>query len=155
MPDVKAGMAAPDFTLPSTKGSASLKSLLAESRSVVLAFYTEDGTPSCQTALSVLKDAHAMLREFGAEVLAVSADSLESHHAFADRLGGVPFPLAADEDLTVARTYGVIDEGDPRRARRAVFVIHDDGIVSLAVVPFQPGNLAHIEAIFAVLGADA
>jgi peroxiredoxin len=147
-------MPAPDFTLPSTDGVISLSSLLGAAKAVVLAFYFEDGTPSCQTEITVLKDAYEMLTEFGASVVAVSADSLDSHSAFADRLGGVPFPLASDEHLIVAGAYGVIDEGDARRSRRAVFVIGSDGVVRLAIVPFQPSNLAQVEAIFAALGAD-
>jgi len=155
MPDVVgAGTRAPDFTLPSTDGPVSLNALLAKGRSVVLAFYFEDGTPSCQTEVSLLAESHEMLTEFGANVVAVSADSVDSHASFADRLGGVPFPLASDGDLAVARAYGVIDEGDTRRSRRAVFVIGADGIVRLAIVPFQPANLSHVEAIFSTLGAE-
>jgi len=154
MPDVHAGMRAPAFALPSTEGDISLSALLATHTSAILAFYTEDGTPTCQTEISVLKDAHEMLREFGAGVVAVSADSIASHAGFAEGLGGVPFPLASDRDLTVSRAYGVVDEEDARRARRAVFVIDRGGIVRLALVPFQPANLAHVEAIFNAAGIE-
>jgi peroxiredoxin Q/BCP len=155
MPDgVGVGAHAPAFTLPSTEGDVSLRALLDRGDRVVLAFYFEDATPTCQNELNVLKDAAEMLREFGAEVVAVSADSLESHEMFAERLGGVPFPLATDAGLEAARAYGVVDEGDPRRSRRAVFVIDRDGMVTLALSPFQPGNLAQVEAIFTALGME-
>ena len=156
MSDVIApGQRAPEFRLPSTDGEISLAELLDGRRRVVLAFYFEDGTPTCAHEISLLQDAHEMLTEFGARVIAVSADSLESHAAFAGRLGGVPFPLASDAGLAVARAYGAVDEGDARRARRAVFVIGRDGTVMLALPHFQPGNLSQIEAIFAALGAEA
>jgi peroxiredoxin len=154
MPDVIAGAKAPDFALTSTDGEISLTALLSRGDRVVLAFYREDGTPSCQTEVSVLKDSRDMLRALGATVVAVSADTLESHHAFAERIGGVPFPLASDVDLAAARAFGVVDEADPRRSRRAVFVIDRDGTVLLALAPFQPGNLAHVEAIFNALGLE-
>jgi peroxiredoxin Q/BCP len=154
MPDVETGARAPDFTLPSTDGSTSLTELLSSGHSVVLAFYTEDGTPSCQSEITILRDSQEMLAEFGARVIAVSADSVESHAAFAERVGGVPFPLASDVDLQVAREYGVVDAHDTRRSRRAVFVIDREGVVRLAIVPFQPANLAHVEAIFQALGAE-
>jgi peroxiredoxin Q/BCP len=155
MPDPPAaGARAPDFRLPSTDGEIALADLLARGDRVVLAFYAEDATPSCQTQLAMLKDAHEMLREFGAQVVAVSADSLESHRAFADRLGGMPFPLASDASLDAARAYGVIDDGDPRRARRAIFVIDRDGALLLSMPHFQPGNLSQVEAIFAALGME-
>lgn len=156
MPDVIApGQRAPEFRLPSTDGEISLTGLLEGRRRVVLAFYFEDGTPTCAHEISLLRDAHEMLTEFGARVIAVSADSVESHASFAGCLGGVPFPLASDAGLAVARAYGAVDEGDARRSRRAVFVIDRDGTVMLVLPHFQPGNLSQIEAIFAALGTEA
>jgi len=148
------GAPAPQFTLPSTDGDVSLDRMLDGGSRAVVAFYYEDATPSCETEVSMLKDAHEMLSEFRARVVAISADSLASHEAFAARLGGVPFPLASDADVAVARAYGVVEEGDPRRARRAIFVIDEDGSVMLALPHFQPNNLGHIEAIFGALGAE-
>lgn len=152
---IAAGDRAPDFGLPSTEGDVSLQGLLDGGSKLVLAFYAEDGTPSCRTQVAMLKDAHEMVTEFGARVVAVSADSLEAHAAFAEALGGVPFALASDASLAVARAYGVVDEGDARRSRRAVFVIGADGVVALALPHFQPGNVAQFEAIFAALGMEA
>jgi peroxiredoxin len=151
---VDAGAKAPPFRLPSTVGEVTLDGMLADGRRLVLAFYFEDGTPSCESEVRMLADAHEMLTEFNARVLAVSTDSIESHRAFAERLGGVPFPLASDEDLTAARAYDVVDGGDARRSRRAVFVVDADGTVLLALPHFQPNNISHFEAIFLVLGAE-
>ena len=145
---------APAFRLPSTAGDLPLDDLLASTQRLVLAFYHEDATPTCETQISMLKDAHEMITEFGARIVAISADSLESHRAFVERLGSVPSPLASDVDLAAARAYGVVDEGDPRRSRRAIFVIDGDGLVLLAIPHHQPANLAQIEAIFAALGAE-
>ena len=81
MPEI--GEKAPDFTLPSTRGPFHLGSTYLEKK-VVVAFYAEDDTPSCA-------------QELGAEVVAISVDSLESHQAFCDKAGDYPFPLASDE----------------------------------------------------------
>ena len=115
----------PDFTLPSTAGEISLRDL-TERGKVVLAFYYEDATPMCSNEVSMLKDDYEVVRELGGEVIAVSADSLESHAAFAERLGGVPFPLASDERLEAAKAFDVVDDGG-KRSRRAVFVIDRGG----------------------------
>ena len=48
----------------------------------------------------------------------------------------------------------MIDEADPKRARRAIFVIDRDGSLLLALPHFQPNNLAQVEAIFTALGAE-
>ena len=148
-----AGDRAPDFTLPSTDGDVRLSDLLDRGR-VLLAFYFEDTTPLCSTEIEALKDAYDTLRELGAGVVAVSADTIESHRGFIDRLGGVPFPLASDADLTVARAYDAVAEDDPRRSRRALFVIDRDGAVLYAANPYSPNSLSQLEGAFRVLGLE-
>jgi len=148
----EAGDHAPDFTLPITTGELRL-SQLAASKKVVLAFYAEDNTPLCSSELSVLKEDYELVQQLGAEVVAISADSLESHREFARRLGGLPFPLASDERLEAARAYGVLDETG-KRSRRAVFVIDRGGKIAHVVPWFQPGNPSQYEAIFGALGFD-
>jgi peroxiredoxin len=151
MPSPAAGDRAPDFRLATTQGEVVLSDLLAGGAPVVLVFYFEDGTPSCETELRIFRDAAETLNETNARVIAISADSLASHDAFGARLGGVPFPLASDVALDAARAYGVVDEGDDRRSRRAVFVVAPDGSVALAIPHFQPNNIGQVEEIFGAL----
>ncbi len=146
------GDTAPDFELPSTMGTLRLNDLTA-TKKVLLAFYTEDNTPLCSSEVSVLKEDYELVRQLRTEVVAVSADNLDSHWEFAEELGGVPFPLVSDEGLEAARAYGVLDEG-LKRSRRAVFVIDKGGTI-LHVVPwFQPGNPSQYEDIFVALGFE-
>ena len=144
------GDPAPDVTLPSTQGDLSLAGLGAGK--LVLAFYTEDNTPLCSNQIAMLRDDYEMVKELGASVVAISSDGLDSHRDFAERLGGLPFPLASDESLQAASAYGVADD-DRKRSRRAVFVIQEGRIVH-AEPWFQPGNPAQFEAIFRALGLD-
>lgn len=137
--------------MASTKGDVALSDLLADGAAVVVVFYFEDGTPSCETELSIFRDATEMLDETDARVVAISADSVASHETFAARLGGVPFPLASDAALDAARAYGVVDEADARRSRRAIFVIAPDGTIALAIPHFQPNNIGHVEEVFGAL----
>lgn len=143
---------APDFTLETTEGPLSLADMTARGK-VILAFYTEDATPLCSTEVSMLKEDIHVIREFGATVLAISADSLESHRAFIERLGGLPFPLASDESLEVARLYGVADE-PAKRCHRAVFVIDETGMVIHSQPWYQPANPDQYAAIFRSLGLE-
>jgi len=144
------GDRAPDFTLPSTAGDVRLSDLTWHGP-VILTFYAEDNTPLCTSQVSILKNDYETIRELGADVLAVSSDSLDSHRDFAERLGGIPFPLASDERLEVARVYAVADD-ETRRCRRAAFVIGSDGRILHAERWFQSGNPAQYEAIFRALG---
>jgi len=152
---VEVGSLVPDVRLSSTAGDVSLHELLAQGKRVVLAFHFEDGTPACASQVAMLKDAYEAIVDLGAEVLAVSADPLDAHRAFAERLGGVPFPIASDAKLEAARAYGVVDEGDPRRSRRAVFVIDRGGALLLANRHFQSTNPSQVEALIEALAAPA
>ena len=146
------GDAAPDFELPSTQGTLHLKDLTA-TKKVLLAFYTEDSTPLCSSEVSVLKEDYELVQQMQAEVVAVSADSLDSHREFAEDLGGVPFPLVSDERLEAATAYGVVDEAG-KRSRRAVFVIDKGGTIVHVEPWFQPGNPGQYEEIFVALGFE-
>ena len=143
---------APDFSLPSTSGDVRLSEATDRGK-VVLAFYYEDATPTCSNEISMLRDDYELVRELGAEVIAVSTDALESHETFAERLGGLPFPLASDEMLEVAKAFDVVDESG-KRSRRAVFVIDRGGTVLHVERWFQPGNPSQYEAIFRALGLE-
>src|SRR2546430_16445694 len=103
---VRAGEHAPLFRLPSTGGEVSLESLLSSGRRLVLAFYFEDATPSCETEITMLRDSFEMLDQFGASVLPVSADSIESHRAFAARLAGPRVPPGSDTSPEPRRPSG-------------------------------------------------
>lgn len=147
---VDIGDIAPDFTLPSTEGEITLSAIAAD-RQVVLAFYMEDKTPGCARMLSALQGEYATIRELDAKIVAISADSLESHGAFSDSLGGCPFPLASDADLRVATTYGALSD-DGKGMTRAVFIVEKGGRVIHSIPWFQPGSTAQFFEIFQALG---
>jgi len=149
----EAGDQAPGFTLPTTDGEIKLSEVTARGK-VLLAFYYEDATPLCSNEISMLKDDYEVVRELGAEVVAISADSIDSHRAFAERLGGVPFALTSDVKLDAAKAYDVVDDSG-KRSRRAVFVLEQGGRIAHVERWFQPGNPSQYEAIFKALGLEA
>lgn len=84
-------------------------------------------------------------------MVAISADTLESHQRFQEREGAYPFPLASDPELGVIKAYGVLnDEG--KRSLRAVFVVDADGYILHRNPFYSPSNLDHYRAIFQALG---
>ena len=99
-----------------------------------------------------MKGEYDTIREAGGEVVAVSADSLESHERFAQAMGGCPFPLVCDEELEAARLFGVVGE-DGRRSHRAIFVIDQGGVLLHHIAWYQPGNIGQFMEIFQALGA--
>jgi peroxiredoxin len=67
----------------------------------------------------------------------VSVDSVYSHGAFAEQLGGLPFELLADFERTVVTDWGVRRddvEGYRGMPTRSVFILDREGIVRYAWV---------------------
>ena len=125
------GEQAPPLDLPGTDGTDAgrRRYTLAEyaGHPVVVIFYPGDGTPVCTRQLnSYTRDIEAF-RSVGAQVLAVSPQSVESHDSFSCAQGGFAFPLLADEDKAAAAAWGVL--GPLGFYRRSAFVVDADGIV--------------------------
>lgn len=125
---VTIGDTAPDFVLPGTGGRTYS---LAQYRGVpvVLVFYPGDNTPVCTRQLCSYNDELAQFARLSAQVLGISAQSVESHESFAAK-HGFGFPLLADEDKSVHRAYGVLGLMD--MPRRSVFVIDAAGTIRYA-----------------------
>lgn len=142
---VRVGDVAPDFTLPGVDGGRIGSWSLSELRGqpVVLVFYPGDGTPVCTRQLVTYTDEIEAFADVGAQVLALSPQSVASHEAFAAANGGFAFPLLADEDKAVGHAYGIV--GPLGFYRRSVFVVAPDGTVAwihraVAGLSFQPAD---------------
>jgi nitrogen fixation NifU-like protein len=140
-------MQAPDVTLEGTSGPRPLRPIAGPH--LLLIVYEEDGTPTCTTQLCSFREDFDLLAALGVEVAGMSTDSLASHIAFLERLGGLPFPLLSDPQGAVARSLGAWDASSGR-ARRALFVIAADGEVVHAACPYSPGDLSEYERVFQV-----
>ena len=119
-------------------------------KTVVLVFYPGDNTPVCTKQLVCYNNELAQFSELDAQVLALSAQDLESHEKFAAQ-HGFQFPLLADTEKSVARAYGVL--GPLGIPRRSVFVIDASGVVryvhrALVGVTFRP-----VEELIATISA--
>lgn len=127
---VTAGDRAPDFELPGVQDGVRRTYSLREfaGRPVVLVFYPGDNTPVCTRQLNEYTTDIDQFSELEAQVLAVSPQDLDSHEGFAAHQGGFAFPLLADVDKDLARSYGVL--GPMGFYRRCVFVIDGEGILA-------------------------
>jgi peroxiredoxin Q/BCP len=128
MAGLSTGDAAPDFTLPGT-GGRSYSLTEYRGQPVVLVFYPGDNTPVCTKQLTSYTENIGQFADVGAQVLAISPQSVESHEGFAAK-HGFTFPLLADTDKKVAALYGTL--GPLGFPRRSVFVIDGDGVIRYA-----------------------
>lgn len=102
---LKPGDQAPGFTVLTNGGnSVSLKDFTG--KPVVLYFYPKDDTPGCTKEACGFRDAWKEFEEAGAVVLGVSPDPVKKHDKFIEKYA-LPFTLLADEDKTIANSYGV------------------------------------------------
>jgi peroxiredoxin Q/BCP len=124
--DVEVGEAAPDFSLPAyPKGTFTLSEHLGET--VILYFYPGDDTPVCTKQALEFRESMDDFKAANAVVVGVSADSYDSHEAFAKK-HGLPMPLLVDEGGAVREMYGMPDGSDEVQGR-ITYIIDRDGIV--------------------------
>jgi peroxiredoxin Q/BCP len=142
---VHVGDVAPEFTLPGTDGTAGGHREYAlrefRGRPVVLVFYPADNSPVCTVQLTRYSADITQLDGVGAQVLAISPQSVEVHDGFAAKQGGFRFPLLADADKAVGEQYGIL--GPLGFYRRSIFVLDAAGVVryayrSITSLTFQP-----------------
>ena len=149
---ISVGDQAPDFSLVGT-GNVTHSLNAYKGKTVVLVFYPGDNTPVCTKQLVCYNNELAQFSELDAQVLALSAQDLESHEKFAAQ-HDFQFPLLADTEKSVARAYGVL--GPLGIPRRSIFVIDASGVVryvhrALVGVTFRPVE----ELVAAISAANA
>ncbi len=146
------GEKAPEFSLESTEGRIVRLADLKGSP-VVLYFYPKDDTPGCTTEACSFRDAYAEIQATGASLYGISADDLDSHHAFREK-HNLPFPLLSDPDGDVAKRYGAwakkkIFGKEREGVTRCTFVIGSDGTVEKVFPKVKPEN--HAGEVLSVL----
>ena len=83
-------------------------------------------------------------------MLAISVDTVFSHKAFAESLGGLPYPLVADFEREVVTAWGVRREdvaGYSGMPLRSVFVLDPQGVVRWRWARSQEQPLPDVEEV--------
>ncbi len=105
-----------------------------QGRQVVLYFYPKDDTPGCTTEACGFRDIAKELQDRGCIVLGCSADDEESHKRFAEKYR-LNFPLLADTNQAIAKTYGVLQEG---KIARTTFILDEMGRIKRTIPNVNP-----------------
>lgn len=131
------GDAAPDFRASSTAGGERSLADFA-GKWLVLYFYPKSFTPGCTTEACTLRDSYGDILKTGAQIVGVSADSLETQNKFKEEYA-LPFDLLADPDGKIVRDYGVA-RPDSIRAQRVTFLISPDGKIARVLDGVKPAE---------------
>ncbi len=96
---------APAFTLPTNTGDGQVSLKDYAGKWVVLYFYPKDFTSGCTIEARRFQQDISEYGQRNAQIVGVSADSIDSHAKFCDS-EGIKFPLLADTSGTVSKAYG-------------------------------------------------
>ncbi|MFB6256441.1 MAG: redoxin domain-containing protein [Haloplanus sp.] len=136
------GDEAPDFTAPLANGDVerfTLSERLDEAP-LVLAFFPAAFTNTCTAEMCSFRDQLANFEDIGATVYGVSVDLPYTLNEFRGQ-NDLNFGLLSDERRELIDAYGVVDRWEPRDirvAKRAVFVVDDDGRITYTWVGDNP-----------------
>ena len=142
---LKAGGLAPAFSLPDQHGQ---ERRLNEFKGhwLVLYFYPKDDTPGCTKEACRFRDEHTALQQYGAQVVGISVDSRAAHANFANK-HRLPFPLLADTQGQVAKSYGaLINLGYLKLAKRHTFLVDPASRVAKIYLSVDPNT--HAKTVF-------
>ncbi len=104
---LKAGDAAPPFTLPDAFGNeVALKALLANGP-VVVSFYRGEWCPFCNVELHGLQQVLPKIQKLGANLIAISPEKPD-HGIVATQKNKLTFPVLSDFGNKVARQFGIV-----------------------------------------------
>lgn len=109
-----------------------------QGRPVVVVFYLGYGCLHCAEQLQKFAPKYEEFRKAGFEVVAISTDKQENlKRALADYEPGVPFPLLADPEMSVFKSYRCFDDFE-KSALHGTFVIDGAGKVRWQDISYEP-----------------
>lgn len=125
-------------------------------KKLVIYFYPKDNTPGCTVQACNLRDNYSELLDKGISILGVSADSIRSHVKFSEKFS-LPFPLIADENLSMIHLFGVWGAKkfmgrEYDGIHRTTFIL-DENHTLIGIID-KPNTKAHAEEIIALINSS-
>lgn len=153
--DLKAGQAAPEFSMDVTGMDEPATLSTYAGRYLVLYFYPKDDTPGCTTEALDFTAQKAAFASLNADILGVSRDTIEKHNKFIAKKN-LGISLGSDHTGDVTDAYGVWVEKSMygktyMGIQRATFLIGPDG--TIAEVWPKVRVKGHVEDVLARLQA--
>jgi peroxiredoxin Q/BCP len=146
------GTQAPDFTAQASMGGKEFSFSLADALKkgpVVLYFYPAAFTTGCTVEAHDFADATDKFAALGATVIGVSHDKIETLDKFSVSDCRSKFPVAADPDESIIKSYDAVLWMKPEYANRTSYVIAPDGKILTSYTALNPDK--HVETTMAAV----
>lgn len=140
------GSMAPNFVTQASLGGKIFTYSLADGLKkgpVVLYFYPAAFTKGCTIEAHDFADAIEKYQALGATVIGVSHDDIEKLNRFSVSECRSKFPVAADPDQSIMKSYDAVLTAKPEYANRTSYVISPGGEIIYSYTDLQPDK--HVE----------
>ncbi len=151
--DLKAGDAAPDFSLKGTDGTTHALKDLQGKQVVVLAWFPKAKTGGCTKECKSLKESGEAIRKFNVAYFTASCDTPEFNKEFATELG-LDYPILSDPSKEVAKAYGVVHDKREVPERWTFYIGKDGKLLFVDKEQNTDGHGAEIATKLQELGVD-
>jgi peroxiredoxin len=149
---LKAGDAAPDFTAQAALDGKPFTFALADALKkgpVVVYFYPKAFTTGCSLEAHAFADAMDKFHAMGASVIGVSHDDIATLQKFSVSDCVSKFPVAADGDQHIMKSYDAVLAVKPDYANRTSYLITPDGHVAAEYTDLDYSK--HVDTMLAAL----
>ena len=138
---LKVGDKAPDFTAPATLGGKEFTFHLADALKtgpVVVYFYPAAFTQGCTVEAHEFAAAIPQYKALGASVIGVSHDDIATLNKFSVSECQSKFPVAADQDRHIMKSYDAALGFLTAYASRTSYVVGQDGKIAFTYSAMDP-----------------
>jgi peroxiredoxin Q/BCP len=144
---LKVGDKLPNFKAKDTNGNLFDSQDYIGKQPLVIYFYPKDETKVCTAQACSFRDNYEEFKDLGAEIIGISADSVQSHFKFKSKFN-LPFILLSDNDKKLRKLFGVENDFLIIPGRQT-FVVDKNGLI-IMVFNSMSGTI-HIEKALKVL----
>ncbi|MBC7845770.1 MAG: peroxiredoxin [Flavobacterium sp.] len=120
----------PQFSAKDSNGNDFDSASIVGKKPVVFYFYPKDNTPGCTAQACSFRDQYEDFKDYGAEVIGISSDSITSHEKFVQQYK-LPFILLSDNDKKIRTLFGVKPNLFGLIPGRVTYVVDKNGIIQL------------------------
>lgn len=144
---LKVGDKLPNFKAKDTNGNLFDSQDYTGKQALVIYFYPKDETKVCTAQACSFRDNYEEFKDLGAEIIGISADSVQSHLKFKSKFN-LPFILLSDNDKKLRKLFGVENDFLIIPGRQT-FVVDKNGFI-IMIFNSMSGTI-HIEKALKVL----